>query len=68
LVLPLLELLELDELLLDRLLLLLLDRLLEDFRLALLEDFRLALLEELLAVRRLDLSSDPFLRWDLLEG
>jgi hypothetical protein len=59
-VLPLPELLELDELLLDRLLLLLLDRLLEDFR--------LALLEELLAVRGLDLSSDPFLRWDLLEG
>ena len=52
LLLPLPELLELD----DRLLLTL-DRLLEDFR-----------VDELLEVRGLDLSSDPFLLWDLLEG
>ena len=52
LLLPLPELLELD----DRLLLTL-DRLLEDFR-----------VDVLLEVRGLDLSSDPFLLWDLLEG
>ena len=52
LLLPLPELLELD----DRLLLPL-DRLLEDFR-----------VDELLEVRGLDLSSDPILLWDLLEG
>ena len=59
--LPVLLALEELLLLLDRLLLLLLlDRLLEDFR--------LALLEELREVRGLDLSSNPFLLWDLLEG